>query len=48
MKISSRIIQDLINEIVGDIGALYKASEAVRDPDPSSRNASYSPIRSLL
>lgn len=26
---NSRIIQDLVSEIVTDIGALYKASEAV-------------------
>jgi hypothetical protein len=33
MNASSRIIQDLIAEIIGDIGALYKASEAVCDLD---------------
>jgi len=30
MIMISRIIKDLITEIVSDIGALYKASEAVR------------------
>lgn len=33
MNTSSRIIQDLIAEIIGYIGALYKASEAVCDPE---------------
>ena len=27
-----RIIQDLVAEILADVGALYKASEAVRSP----------------
>ena len=28
--LTSRIIQDLVSEVISDMGALYKASEAVR------------------
>ncbi|KAG8983799.1 MutS protein msh4, partial [Tulasnella sp. 427] len=39
LLMSDRIIQGLVEEIIGDVGALYKASEAVSEAPAASRSA---------